>query len=212
MDYWSWWMSGLALSALTLGFWWVLKRPLGVSGSWARVVMHDDDKQINQAEAPFRKNPQLLRDALMQATIEEFGEAMVQEAIARRAGMAGAEEPVIIDGSLPARTPWSAHLTFLLMLIVGGLAAALFKGQLQPQFTIDGLYEQLFGNGTAAWLTLFAGGVLVGFGTQMAGGCTSGHALSGTPRLVPASLLATAVFFATAVLVSILIRGGWGAL
>ncbi len=49
---------------------------------------------------------------------------------------------------------------------------------------------------------LFVGGVLVGFGTRLAGGCSSGHGLSGCGRLYPTSLLATAVFFGTAVLVS----------
>ncbi len=210
MDYWSWWLSALALSGLTLGFWWVLKRPLGVSGSWARVVMHNNDKLINQAEAPFRNNPQLLKDALMRATIEEFGENAVQEVIARRAGLADKESPIIIDGSLPVRTPWTAHLTFLLMLVVGGLVSALLNGQLQLQFNFGATYSQLFGTGIAAWITLFVGGALVGFGTQLAGGCTSGHALSGTPRLVPASLLATAVFFTSAVVISILIRTAAG--
>jgi uncharacterized membrane protein YedE/YeeE len=52
---------------------------------------------------------------------------------------------------------------------------------------------------------LFGGGMLVGFGTRLAGGCSSGHGLSGCGRLRPVSLLATAVFFGTAVLVSFLL-------
>jgi uncharacterized membrane protein YedE/YeeE len=52
---------------------------------------------------------------------------------------------------------------------------------------------------------LFAGGVLVGFGTRLAGGCSSGHGLSGCGRLRPVSLLATAVFFGTAAVVSFLL-------
>lgn len=208
MEYWSWWESALALSGLTLGFWWVLKRPLGVSGSWARVVMRGNDKLINQAEAPFRNNPQLLKDALMRATIEEFGEELVQEALAKRAPVAdsAAAETAVIDGAMPVRTAWTAHLTFLVMLVVGGFIAAFMNGQLALRVDFGEMYAQLFGQGIGAWMTLFVGGILVGFGTQMAGGCTSGHALSGAPRLVPASLLATAVFFASAVAVSISIR------
>lgn len=205
MEYWSWWQSALALSAITLGFWWALKRPLGVSGSWARVVMFRNDSLINRAEAPFRNNPQLLEDALMRATIEEFGEEAVQEVLARRAGVTN-EPPPVLDNSMPSRTPWTAHLTFLLMLVGGGLLAAAFNGRLRLSFDFGEPYAQLFGTGIAAWMMLFVGGVMVGFGTQMAGGCTSGHALSGTPRLVPASLLATAVFFTAAVVVSILVR------
>jgi uncharacterized membrane protein YedE/YeeE len=52
---------------------------------------------------------------------------------------------------------------------------------------------------------LFVGGILVGFGTRLAGGCSSGHGLSGCGRLQPVSIVATAVFFGTAVLVSFLL-------
>ena len=40
------------------------------------------------------------------------------------------------------------------------------------------------------------GGALVGFGTRYAGGCTSGHTISGISNLNPASMVATASFFA----------------
>ncbi len=204
MAYWSWWVTALALSGLTLGFWWALQRPLGVSGSWARVVLRSNDKILNQAEAGFRNNPQLFNDALMRATVEEFGEEAVQALLTKRAGQAGSGA-VIAGSALPVRTPWTAHFTFLAMLVAGGAIAAADSGRLGLHFSMGEVYRQLFGQGVAAWLTLFVGGVLVGFGTQMAGGCTSGHALSGAPRLVPASLLATAVFFTTAVVVSIVI-------
>jgi uncharacterized membrane protein YedE/YeeE len=42
-------------------------------------------------------------------------------------------------------------------------------------------------------------GLLVGVGTKLAGGCTSGHMLCGVPRLSPRSLVATATFFPVAV-------------
>ena len=41
---------------------------------------------------------------------------------------------------------------------------------------------------------LVAGGFLVGFGTRMGGGCTSGHGVCGISRLSPRSLVATAAF------------------
>ncbi|MEJ2440745.1 MAG: YeeE/YedE thiosulfate transporter family protein, partial [Gammaproteobacteria bacterium] len=43
---------------------------------------------------------------------------------------------------------------------------------------------------------------LVGMGTQMAGGCSSGHGLSGCANLSWSSLLATGIFFSTAVVVA----------
>ena len=51
---------------------------------------------------------------------------------------------------------------------------------------------------------LFAAGVLIGYGAKLAGGCTSGNGLSGNAILSPASLVATATFFGTAIAVSFL--------
>jgi uncharacterized membrane protein YedE/YeeE len=44
--------------------------------------------------------------------------------------------------------------------------------------------------------TLAAAGFLVGFGTRLGGGCTSGHGVCGLARLSPRSLVATACFVA----------------
>ena len=55
-------------------------------------------------------------------------------------------------------------------------------------------------------IALLFGGKMVGFGTQMAGGCTSGHGLSGSAQLIPASLLSTAIFFGSATLLTILMN------
>lgn len=45
------------------------------------------------------------------------------------------------------------------------------------------------------WLYLLTGGMLVGFGTRYAGGCTSGHAISGLSNLQVPSLIAVVGFF-----------------
>lgn len=47
----------------------------------------------------------------------------------------------------------------------------------------------------AGWIVLVLGGFLVGFGTRWAGGCTSGHAISGLANLQKASLIAVVGFF-----------------
>ncbi len=46
------------------------------------------------------------------------------------------------------------------------------------------------------WPWMCVAGVLVGFGTRLGGGCTSGHGVCGIARLSPRSLLATVVFMA----------------
>jgi uncharacterized membrane protein YedE/YeeE len=53
---------------------------------------------------------------------------------------------------------------------------------------------------------LFVGGVLSGFGARWSGGCTSGHGISGTSSLSPASFAATVTFVATAVAVTSVIH------
>jgi uncharacterized membrane protein YedE/YeeE len=45
------------------------------------------------------------------------------------------------------------------------------------------------------WVLLVLGGLLVGFGTRYAGGCTSGHAISGLSNLQLPSLIAVIGFF-----------------
>ena len=47
---------------------------------------------------------------------------------------------------------------------------------------------------------IVAAGLLVGFGTRLGGGCTSGHGICGIGRLSPRSIVATIVFMVTAVI------------
>jgi uncharacterized membrane protein YedE/YeeE len=58
---------------------------------------------------------------------------------------------------------------------------------------------------------ILAGGLLVGFGTRLGGGCTSGHGVCGLARLSPRSLVATCVFMGAAALTVAIVRHGFGA-
>lgn len=60
------------------------------------------------------------------------------------------------------------------------------------------------------WLLVLGAGLLVGIGTRLGGGCTSGHGVCGLARLSPRSMVATAVFMLTAMLTVALARHGWG--
>ena len=57
-------------------------------------------------------------------------------------------------------------------------------------------------------LGLVAAGLLVGFGTRMGNGCTSGHGVCGISRRSPRSLAATAVFMAAGFAVVFVMRHG----
>lgn len=55
-------------------------------------------------------------------------------------------------------------------------------------------------------ITVAAAGLLVGFGTRLSNGCTSGHGICGIARLSPRSLAATAIFMVSAIIVVALTR------
>jgi uncharacterized membrane protein YedE/YeeE len=86
------------------------------------------------------------------------------------------------------------RLAFLLGLAGGGWLALLSFGMpaLQP-------------HRTPLWLAAVAG-LLVGFGTQMSSGCTSGHGICGLARLSPRSLAAVIVFMLVGVAAASLLR------
>jgi len=53
---------------------------------------------------------------------------------------------------------------------------------------------------------LIAGGVLIGFGARAAGGCTSGHGITGCSARSPGSFVAVSIFVGTAVAVTLIIH------
>ena len=57
-----------------------------------------------------------------------------------------------------------------------------------------------------SWAVVIVAGLLVGFGTRLGGGCTSGHGVCGIARLSPRSIVATAVFIAVAMVVVFVTR------
>jgi uncharacterized protein len=56
------------------------------------------------------------------------------------------------------------------------------------------------------FVTIAVGGLLVGLGTRLGSGCTSGHGICGLARLSPRSITATGIFMVTAVVVVGLMR------
>jgi uncharacterized protein len=95
---------------------------------------------------------------------------------------------------------------FAIGLFVGGALFALIAGG--PDFHGYGWLTQTFSGTSRVWIApiLVLAGVLIGFGAKLAGGCTSGNGLSGTASLSPASLAATATFFATAIVVTLVTK------
>jgi uncharacterized membrane protein YedE/YeeE len=110
----------------------------------------------------------------------------------------------------------------LLMLFTGRIAglSGIFDGLINPQ-TSDRAWRAAFVAGLIAapvtamlvgyavptpqmpgsYVTIIISGLLVGFGTRLGSGCTSGHGICGIARWSPRSIAATGVFMATAIVV-----------
>ena len=96
----------------------------------------------------------------------------------------------ILENSLqPTDRAFAWSIAYLSGLPLGCLLVVWLAPQLSPRFSM-----------TLAWPLVAAGGLLVGLGTRMAGGCTSGHGVCGLPRLSARSFVAVGVFMAVAAL------------
>lgn len=87
---------------------------------------------------------------------------------------------------------WRNHIRSL--VFVGGVVIGGFIGTFLLSTEPVALLPEFYGSAVGV-LVLFAGGILIGFGTRYAGGCTSGHTIMGLSSLNISSLVATIFFF-----------------
>lgn len=141
----------------------------------------------------------------------------------------------MMEASMEGFTPWAAlaggtliGLASLLLLLVNGRIAGIsgiLGGSLEPKRG-DLLWRVLFFFGlftgglvTLWWLpasldirvdvstpAVILAGLLVGLGTRIGSGCTSGHGVSGVGRLAPRSIVASATFVAAGMLTVYVVR------
>jgi uncharacterized protein len=97
------------------------------------------------------------------------------------------------DGSSEGKT----GLLFVIGLLLGGLAWRFFANT--NPLVLEAHSQNLF-----LWL---ASGFLVGLGSRMGGGCTSGHGVCGMGRLSQRSVVATLVFMSVAIVTVLLMEG-----
>ena len=97
------------------------------------------------------------------------------------------------------------RMPFLGGLVVGGFVSAVLGGGWSPTWAL-GMFDERIGWGPAAKVVwMFAGGLLIGFGTRLAGGCTSGHGIFGLSNLELPSLISTVSFMAAGLVITNLI-------
>ena len=100
----------------------------------------------------------------------------------------------VLGGLVPPRAgDWAWRASLLAGLAASPFAAQLFFAPARPTIEADAA-------------TLVVGGLLVGFGTRLANGCTSGHGVCGVARLSRRSFAATLVFMATGILTVFIVR------
>ena len=214
--YWPWWLGAASLAIVTVGSCVVARRPLGVSGIVARFADLRAELAAERQRRAMAENEAALEAMLLAATAEAFGPAGAPPGDAGAATglalpVAGEDAPdrrgCASCGAAATRPSLGTHAAFLLAVVAGGLAVQLARGAWRPTLDMGPTFAALFGRGAGAAAALALGGVLVGVGTTLSGGCSTGHGLSGCSRLQPASLVATAAFMAAAVATSFVLAG-----
>lgn len=98
--------------------------------------------------------------------------------LGRIAGVSGLAARAV--GFTQGGTPRSVAIAFILGLPLGALVVALLSGGVPASYPAPAL--------------LIVAGLIVGYGTRLGSGCTSGHGVCGVSRLSRRSLTATALF------------------
>ena len=134
-----------------------------------------------------------------------FGGALI--GLSASLAHAGARQTVGVSGSVGGLLRWPlGRLGFADWFVAGLLVGGFLIARFAPP-AVTSLAPRPV-------LLLLVSGLLVGFGTRLGNGCTSGHGVCGISRLSRRSLVATCVFMATAAFVVLLTRhvfAGWGA-
>lgn len=212
-SYWPWWAGAIGLALVTINHTLITDRSLGVSAAWDRVLHWRRERRLERMDEEFTDD-QALAEALAAATAEHFGTDTGASTVPQVPY--GNSQPLETDAESaaserPAATslrpaPLVTQAALLMSIFLGGFIAAVTSGRFHLRYDMGpGFRNLVTADSTTMIAVLFVGGVLVGFGTRLAGGCSSGHGLSGCGRLRPVSIVATAVFFGTAVAVSFLL-------
>jgi uncharacterized membrane protein YedE/YeeE len=86
------------------------------------------------------------------------------------------------------------RLPFVVGLFLGGVLSAVLGGGWAPTWNLGMLDVRLGLDPLGKLIWMFVGGLFIGFGTRMAGGCTSGHGIFGMSNFELPSLVSTISF------------------
>ncbi len=99
-------------------------------------------------------------------------------------------------------------VVLLIGIFLGGMIGALSSGTFKFRKMDDEQWKQAYGKQTwKRWLLLFLGGIVLEFAAGIAGGCTSGLAISGGMLLAPAAFLFIGGMFASGIVTALIVYG-----
>jgi uncharacterized protein len=180
-EFWPFYLGGLALGSVATLYPLLGGRLLGVSSLYTSLFEKKPTEDLQLAA---------LEAALLAETEAEFGPSndevlptpTLYERLARLRAEAERYRPLFLAG-----------------MVLGAAGISLLAGSFEISSSLGERFDIRYGEfGIVPLLVLAVSGVLIGFGTRLAGGCTSGHGISGVARLQPGSLLSTLTFWATA--------------
>lgn len=187
-EYWPGWVSGVVLAVLVVAYFWVTGRLVSSSGRVSVLI----DRLRHGPGEELEASDEELAEALRLATIETFGQSAID----------ASSQPEVQEPEPPreirprAEVSWVGHLAFLIGIVIGGRVSV---PSVPLAWTLgEGVWAGRVSEAALPFVLLFAG-VLVGFGTRMAGGCPIGHGLCGMARGQAGSWAAGLAFFGAGV-------------
>jgi uncharacterized protein len=122
----------------------------------------------------------------------------------------------VIAPNVAGNTYWSFIMTpgftwgvmMSVGVIIGAFIAAFTSGDFKLRWISDDQWVKVFGSAHwKRWLALFFGAILLEYGAGIAGGCTSGLAISGGVQLAPAAFVFMAGMFVSGIIVTKILYG-----
>ncbi len=118
-------------------------------------------------------------------------------------------KPLVGAEAVAANSYWKAMplamdygVWFLIGIPIGAFIAAVLSGTFKLELVPDVWRERFGGSVPGRFIAAFIGGIVIMYGARLAGGCTSGHGISGGLQLAVSSWVFLAVMFATGLAVS----------
>lgn len=168
----------------------------------------------DRAEAKARWNPYLVGMGI--GVLSWFAFGLVNQPLGISTALSSASSvcalPVmgsdgVANNAYWAKTPfkWDGGMLFLVGTFLGSLLSVLVSRTFRWE-KVPATWAQQFGNSTPRRLVgAFIGGVIIMFGARMAGGCTSGHGISGSLQLALSSWTFFLTMFVSGILTALVL-------